>query len=90
MVCQFGHKEQDSLENEDYTQFDVKSYLGKWEVNEGEVAVPASASELKYDNYQDVQKTLEDAGFTNIATANALRGQVRPKCFSCVADIPWD
>lgn len=57
------------LENEDYTHFDVKSYLGKWEVNEGEVAVPASASEFKYDNYQDVQKMLEDAGFTNITTA---------------------
>lgn len=56
------------LENEDYTHFDVKSYLGKWEVGEGEVAVPASASDYKYDNYQDVQKDLEDAGFTNITT----------------------
>ncbi len=54
------------LENEDYTHFDVKSYLGKWEVGDGEVAVPASASDYKYDNYQDVQKDLEDAGFTNI------------------------
>lgn len=56
------------LENEDYTHFDVKSYLGKWEVGDGEVAVPASASDFKYDNYQDVQKDLEDAGFTNITT----------------------
>lgn len=56
------------LENEDYTHFDVKSYLGKWEVGEGEVAVPASASDYKYDNYQDVQKDLEDAGFINITT----------------------
>ena len=56
------------LENEDYTHFDVKSYLGKWEVGDGEVAVPASASDYKYDNYQNVQKDLEDAGFTNIAT----------------------
>ena len=56
------------LENEDYTHFDVKSYLGKWEVGEGEVAVPSSASDYKYDNYQDVQKDLENAGFTNITT----------------------
>lgn len=56
------------LENEDYTYFDVKSYLGKWEVQDGEVAVPASASDYKYENYQDVQKDLEDAGFTNITT----------------------
>ena len=56
------------LENEDYTHFDVKSYLGKWEVGDGEVAVPASASDYKYDNYQEVQKDLEDAGFTNITT----------------------
>ena len=56
------------LENEDYTHFDVKSYLGKWEVGDGEVAVPASASDYKYDNYQDVQKDLKDAGFTNITT----------------------
>lgn len=55
------------LENEDYTHFDVKSYLGKWEVGDGEIAVPVSASDYKYDNYQDVQKDLEDAGFTNIA-----------------------
>lgn len=56
------------LENEDYTHFDVKSYLGKWEVGDGEAAVPASASDYKYENYQDVQKDLEDAGFTNITT----------------------
>ena len=56
------------LENEDYTHFDVKSYLGKWEVGDGEVAVPASASDYKYENYKDVQKDLEDAGFTNITT----------------------
>lgn len=56
------------LENEDYTYFDVKSYLGKWEVEDGEVAVPASASDYKYENYQDVKKDLEDAGFTNITT----------------------
>lgn len=54
------------LENEGYTHFDVKSYLGKWEIGDGEVAVPASASDYKYDNYQDVQKDLENAGFTNI------------------------
>ena len=57
------------LENEDYTHFDVKSYLGKWEVGEGEVAVPAASYEFKYDNYEDVQKELEDAGFTNITTS---------------------
>ena len=57
-----------SLENEGYTNFDVKSYLSKWEVGDGEVAVPASASDYKYENYQDVQKDLEDAGFTNITT----------------------
>lgn len=56
------------LENEDYTHFDVKSYLGKWEVGDEEAAVPASASDYKYNNYQDVQKDLEDAGFTNITT----------------------
>lgn len=56
------------LENEDYDHFDVKSYLGKWEVGEGEVAVPASASDFKYENYEDVQKDLQDAGFTNITT----------------------
>ena len=56
------------LEDEDYTYFDVKSYLGKWEVGDGEAAVPASASDYKYDNYQDVQKDLEDAGFSNIQT----------------------
>lgn len=56
------------LENEDYTHFDVKSYLGKWEVGDGEVAVPASSFDYKYDNYQYVQKNLEDAGFTNITT----------------------
>ena len=56
------------LENEDYTYFDVKSYLGKWEVGDGEVASPAAASDYKYDNYQDVQKDLEDAGFSNIQT----------------------
>lgn len=56
------------LENEDYTHFDVKSYLGKWEVGDGEAAVPASASDYKYENYQDVQKDLEDAGFANITT----------------------
>ena len=56
------------LENEDYTHFDVKSYLGKWEVGEGEVAVPSSAADYKYDNYQDVQKDLENAGFTTITT----------------------
>ena len=56
------------LENEDYKYFDVKSYLGIWEVGEGEAAVPASASDFKYDNYQDVQKELESAGFTNITT----------------------
>ena len=56
------------LENEGYTYFDVKSYLDKWEVGYGEVAVPASASDYKYENYQDVQKDLEDAGFTNITT----------------------
>lgn len=59
------------LENEDYTYFDVKSYLGKWEIGDGEAAVPASASDYKYKNYQDVQKDLEDAGFTNI-TAEIL------------------
>lgn len=57
------------LENEDYTHFDVKSYLGKWEVGEGEAAVPAASYEFKYDNYADVQKELEDAGFTNITTS---------------------
>lgn len=57
-----------SLENEDYSHFDVKSYLGKWEIGDGEVAVSASSSDYKYENYQDVQKSLEDAGFTNIAT----------------------
>lgn len=57
------------LENEGYTHSDVKSYLGIWEVGEGEIAVPASASDYKYDNYQDVQKALEDAGFTNITTS---------------------
>ena len=56
------------LENEDYTHFDVKSYLGKWEVGDGEVAVPASASDYKYENFKDVQEDLEDAGFTNITT----------------------
>lgn len=56
------------LENEDYKYADVKSYLGIWEVGEGEAAVPASASDFKYDNYQDVQKELEEAGFTNITT----------------------
>ena len=56
------------LENEDYTHFDVKSYLGKWKVGDGEVAIPVSASDYKYDNYQAVQNDLEDAGFTNIVT----------------------
>lgn len=56
------------LENEDYTYFDVKSYLKKWEVGDGEAAVPATAFDYKYKNYQDVQKNLEDAGFTNITT----------------------
>lgn len=57
------------LENKDYTHFDVKSYLGTREVGEGEVAVPASALDYKYDNYQDVQRALENAGFTNITTS---------------------
>lgn len=57
------------LENEDYDHFDVKSYLGKWEVGEGEIAVPVSSSDFEYDNYADVQKELEDAGFTNITTS---------------------
>lgn len=56
------------LENEDYSYFDVKSYLGKWVVEDGEAAVPASSYDYKYENYQDVQKDLENAGFTNIST----------------------
>lgn len=56
------------LENEDYTHFDVKSSLGKWEIGDGEVAVPASVSDYKYNNYRDVQNDLENAGFTNINT----------------------
>lgn len=57
-----------ALENENYTYADVKSYLGKWVVEEGEAAVPVAASSYKHSNYQDVQKDLEDAGFTNIST----------------------
>lgn len=57
------------LENEDYDHFDVKSFLGKWEVREGEVAVPASSFDFKYENFEDVTKKLEGAGFTNITTS---------------------
>lgn len=57
------------LENEDYDHFDVKSFLGKWEVGEGEVTVPASSFDFKYENFEDVTKKLEGAGFTNITTS---------------------
>ena len=57
------------LENEDYDHFDVKSFLGKWEVGEGKVAVPASSFDFKYENFEDVTKKLEGAGFTNITTS---------------------
>lgn len=57
-----------TLENENYAFTDVKSYLGKWVVEEGEAAVPAAASDYENSNYQDVQKELGDAGFTNIST----------------------
>jgi len=57
------------LENEGYEHPDVKSYLDIWEVGDGEAAVPSSAYGFRYDNYQDVQKELETAGFTNISTA---------------------
>lgn len=56
------------LENDGYSYSNVKDFLGKWEVGEGEVAVPASASDFKYKNCNDVQVTLEEAGFTNIST----------------------
>lgn len=56
------------LENEEYTNFNVKDYLGKWEIGDAEAAVPVSESDYKYKNYKDVQKELEGAGFTNIST----------------------
>lgn len=56
------------LENQEYNYFTVKSYLGRWIVGEGETAVPASASDYKYDNYEDVQQSLVSVGFTNITT----------------------
>ena len=56
------------LENEEYKYFDTKSYIGILEVNDGEVAVPASASDYIYENYQDVQKELSEAGFINVKT----------------------
>lgn len=68
-----GHWEEDTfvsfmLDNEYYSHFAVNSYLGRWVIGEGEAAVSSSASDFKYDNFQSVQKELEDAGFTNIAT----------------------
>lgn len=60
-----------TLESEDYTHFDVKSYLGKWEIGEGGAAIPASAYDFDAENYQDVRADLTHAGFTNI-TEKAL------------------
>lgn len=56
------------LENEKYKHFDVKSYLGKWEITEDEAVISASSSDYKYQNYLDVQTSLKNAGFSNIST----------------------
>lgn len=55
-------------ENEDAEYKDVMSFLGSKIAGEGEVKVPSSASSFKYEDYQDVEKALSAAGFTNIST----------------------
>lgn len=57
-----------TLENGEYEYFNVKNYLSRWDVGEDEAAVPASAQAFKYEDYRDVQKRLETAGFINIST----------------------
>lgn len=37
-------------------------------IGEGEAMVPLSASDCKYKNYKEVEKTFSDVGFTNITT----------------------
>lgn len=57
-----------TAENENAEYKDVISFLGSKIAVEGEVKVPSSASSFKYKNYQDVEKELTSAGFTNIST----------------------
>ncbi len=54
-------------EQDNYKYSSVKDYLGDWIVEEGEAKVPQDASSYKYDNYQEVEKSLTAAGFTNIS-----------------------
>lgn len=50
------------------TKIDVETIVGTIaEYGEDEAPMPQSASSYKFDNYEDVQKELADAGFTNIS-----------------------
>ena len=50
------------------TKIDVETIVGTIaEYGEDEAPMPQSASSYKFDNYEDVQKELTDAGFTNIS-----------------------
>ena len=50
------------------TKIDVDTIVGTIaEYGEDEAPMPQSASSYKFDNYEDVQKELTDAGFTNIS-----------------------
>ncbi len=50
------------------TKINVETIVGTIaEYGEDESPMPQSASDFKYENYADVQKALEDAGFTNIS-----------------------
>lgn len=57
-----------TVENENAEYKDVISFLGSKITGEGEVKVPSSASSFKYKDYQDVEKELTFAGFSNIST----------------------
>ena len=50
------------------TQIEVETIAGTIpEHDEDEAPIPQSASDYEYDNYADVEKELEDAGFSNIS-----------------------
>lgn len=57
-----------TLENTDFTYKNAKAYLDSFVIGEDEVAIPASASSYKYDDYHNVEEELTSAGFTNIST----------------------
>ena len=53
---------------EDSIHMEKTAHIDMGAIGEDEAAVPASASDYKYDNYKEVEIDLKSAGFTNITT----------------------